>query len=247
MTQVKPKWIGSFYGSDFSHQDYEILTIQNIAGKVLKPELALMNSKWFDYRRLHPMLATFYFMECYKTAYRGFYRVAVNADIADFVKPIKGDNFLEAREKLSFWKLRQLIDGLGIRYDFFLSHAMRWYAEECFRRESLYPPRPGHIATNEDLITSVMIAWEEEIAMRIQVAQDDWFRIENFVGVKDQLEYEQFSIAQIRNRQVKRFSLCSALYINDSVRITEAIKEFGESLVLDAIKEIRIPEEISQQ
>lgn len=241
MSQVSPKWCGPYYGSDTSFQDLEILTVQHIPAKIRKGEAELMQTKWFDYRQMHPMLATLYFMECYKVAYRDFTRAAVNADTADFVKPIKGDSFLEAREKLSFWRLRQLVDGLGIRYDFFLAEAMRWYVTECFRRESLYPPRPGHIATNEDLLTTVMIAWDEEKATRLQFAQDETFKTANFDGSDHQVAYEKFVIEQIQNRQHKRFALSSYIYTHDMLRVEVAIKHFGADLVNDALREFNIP------
>ena len=253
-TQVSPspKWYGSFCGSDLSTQDYDILTIQHIPAKLRKKEQELARMRWFDCRKMHPMLATYYFMECYKTAYQEFTRVAINADTAPYVKPIKGNDFLNAREKLSFWRLRQLVDELGIRYDFFLSEAMRWYTEECFRSESLYPPRPGHMATNADMLASVVIAWEEELNVRMQFPQDECYKIKNFTGSVDQLDYEEFVMKQIMNRQHKQFSLCAALYTHEVLRIRQAELRFGERLVSDAIEEFNTqmkltnPNQISQ-
>jgi hypothetical protein len=242
MPQVIPKWCGSFFGSDFSFRDCEILTIQHIPAKLLKLEVELMNKKWFDYRRMHPLYATNYFMECYKMAYREFTRIAVDSDRADFVKPIKGDDFLNAREKLSIWRLRQLVDSLGIRYDFFLTECMLWYTEECFRRQSLYPPRPGQMGDNEEMIVAVMMRWEEECATRLQLSKDTWYKCYRWHGDAHQKAYENFIVAQIRNRQHKRFTLCASMYEHNALRIETARIQFGDDLVDEAMKELRFPE-----
>lgn len=241
MTPTQPNWLGPFFGSDLSFQDCEVLTIQNIPRKTLKEETALMQTKWFDYRRLHPLHSTYFFMHCYTLAYREFVRVAVDMDKAPYAKPIKGNDFLENRERLAFWRLRQLADKLGIRYDFFLNRSMKWYMEECFRRESLYAPRPGHIATNEELLATVMMAWEEEVATRLQVPADPWYKVANFTGDVHQLAQEAFAVAQVNGHQHKRFSLSSLIYEHDILRVEEAIRQFGPDLVEDAMNEAKLP------
>lgn len=237
MNQVIPNWLGLFYGRKLSFNDFEVLAIQHIPRTLLKEESGLMQTKWFDYRRLHPMQATYHFMKCYTLAYQEFNRVAVDAEKAPFMRPIKGNDFISGREKLAFWKLRQMVDKLGIPYPYFLARAMRWYVEECFRRQSLYAPRPGHITTNEELIVTIMMDWEEDCLIRLKIPADDWFRTSNFVGNEHQLAYEKFILEQINNRQHKRFSLSSAIYKYQVLRVEMALIKFGGKLVSDAIKE----------
>jgi len=255
----EPNWLGPYPGSELSRQDCEVLTVQNIPHKLLKEESALMQTKWFDYRRLHPMHATFYFLECYKDAYQGFIRAAVNAEAAPYSLPCatkeykmvkssktgrmvksnfvirEGLTFIDSRERLSFWKLRQLADRIGIRYDFFLNQAMKWYREQCFRSGKVHAPRPSHIATNEELLATVMLAWEGELETRLQIPKDPIFSTIKFVGSPLQLSYERFAIEQVGKYRHQRFSLSSLIYKHDAIRITEAIKHFGPDLVSDAL------------
>lgn len=61
-----------------------------------------------------------YLLSAFQNEYRNFYRKAIDHKAAEFVKPIKERDFLLSREALSFWRLRQAVDALGMRYDFYL-------------------------------------------------------------------------------------------------------------------------------
>lgn len=239
----KPTWLGSFFGGSLGFLNYEVLSIQHIPHKELAKEAGLMAVKWYDYRRLHPMQATYYFVKCYTDAYRAFCRRAVNAETAPYVKCIKGHDFLDAKEKLSFWRLRQLCDRMGMRYDFFLTFAMSWFYRMVSQDGKVYPPRPAHLLNNEDLIADAMLAWEEQCRISMQVAADPYYRVKNFTGSRDQQAHEAFVIGQIKSRKVPQYSLHAALYLYDVVRIEEALRHFDAWVVAAAIKEV--PDEIS--
>ena len=64
METILPTWLGSFYGSDFSYDDYERITI-NKFWQLTRGTSNAMKSRWFDYQRLHPLQATYYFFDCY--------------------------------------------------------------------------------------------------------------------------------------------------------------------------------------
>ena len=196
-----------------------------------------MSKKWFEYRRLHPMQSTYYFMHCYLEAYKEFHRVVIDHEAANYVRPTKSVDFIHTREKLSFWRLRQTIDELGIRYDFFLGRAMKWYAEQCFHVGEIFAPRPQHIGCNEDLVAYVIECWEDQLAIELQIPKSDFFKVSNFFGHPDQLAFEDFLVNQIASRHIPRHSLKAALYNHKSLRIEEAIRSFGEGVVLNALNE----------
>lgn len=255
-THVEPKWLGPFEGNNLTFEECEVLTAQNISRPLLKVESELFLKKWFDYRRLHPMLATFYFFDCYEKGYKQFWRVAVDAPTAEHVSSIKrvqyGERvctkgkrkgqmiedktiilrrdltFLDGREKISFWKLRQAVDRLGIRYDFFMDRVVKWYVEECFRSECLLPPRPQHILANEDLFVKVMLAWEEECAARLQIPKDVDYSNNKFAGHAQHIAFEQFIIGQIKNRVNPKFALYAAICQHNVVRFESAVAHFDD-------------------
>lgn len=240
----KPKcrWLGAFYGGSLGFYNYEVLTIQHIPRKELVRETELMSVKWFDYRRLHPMQATYFFMKCYNDAYRELYRKAINSEAAPFVRSTKAHDFLEAKEKLSFWRLRQLCDQMGMRYDFFMTFAMSWFYRMAGKDGKVYAPRPAHILNNEDLIAEVMLAWEEQCKVSLQIARDPYYRVSNFTGGRNQQAHEAFVIGQIKARRVTRYSLHAALYLYDAVRIEEVLRHFGMRSVVEALGEFEAPQ-----
>ena len=245
MTQVKPNWLGTFFGSALGFDNYEILTVQHIPRKERAEEAALMRSKWFDYRRLHPMQASYYFAECYSVAYGRFMEQAVDADLKD-MRGLKGKDFLNNREKLSIWRLRQMCDRFGIRYDFFLRQAMAWYAKRSFftarsikgqhgRTYAVVAPRPAQLMANQEMITDVMLQWEEHLASALPVVKDPFYSVQNYYGHPDQTVYEKTIVDAVRNRQHKRYALHAALYVHDALRIETALMEFDARDVAEAV------------
>lgn len=226
------EWLGYFYGHDLDLLHAELLAIQHIPASLLKKEAELMRSKWFDYRRMHPTKATYFLAQCYNRAYQDCV-VVMKDRSGKFMRGFKGLDMLQSREKLAFWRLRQLIDSLGIRYDFFLRQAMDWHVSAGW----LQPPRPSHISSNQDMITDVMMAWEEECAARLQFCKDERYKVRNFFGHVDQLAYEEFLIAQIGTRRHPQYGLHAALYIEDAIRIERALQAFDSRVVQLAIDE----------
>jgi hypothetical protein len=242
-THPRPKWLGNFYGSNIGFLNYEVLTIQHIPRKDLKDETALMTSKWFDYRRLHPMQASYYFVHCYTQAFRNFYRKAINVEAAPFVRCVKEHDFLEAREKLTLWRLRQLCDRIGIRYDFFLNYTLDRHYRMVAAGGKVYPPRPAHILNNESLIADAALAWEEWLSTSLQFAKDPFYRVSNFSDDRRQLDHEAFVVKQIKARRLKHFSIHAAMYVHDVMRIERAMLEFSAEDVNAAISEVNVSQE----
>ncbi|WP_297478432.1 hypothetical protein [Ferrovum sp.] len=238
MPQVTPSSLGPYFGSNLGFKNYEILTVAHIPKELRKIEPGLMKTKWFDYRSLHPMGAMYLFGSYYATAYQEFYRVAIDAECAPFVRPTKSIDLITTREKLSFWRLRQVVDTLGMPYDFFMSRAMKWYAEQCFRQNAIYAPRPQHISTNEELLADVTVDWEEELEIRLQIPKSSRFRSENFAGHEDQLAYEDFIVGQIQSRHHPVYALKAALYQHEVLRIERAILDFDARTVTEAIAQV---------
>jgi len=225
-------WFGYFYGHDLDFLHAELLALQHIDDGLLKKEAALMRSKWFDYRRMHPTKATYLLAHEFNRAYQDC-MVVMKDRSGRYMRAFKGMDCMQAHERKSFWRLRQLIDGLGMRYDFFLRHAMDWYISNGYRQ----PPRPAHIGANADLITDVMLAWEDECAAKIQWTRDTRYKAVNFIGHIDQLDWERWLVEQIKTRRHPQYALHAALYVEGSLRIEAAIQAFEQRVLDQAIAE----------
>lgn len=218
-----------YYGSTTDRDHCEVLAIQYIDHKLLTAEARLYNLKWFDYRAMHPVLATYLFVHHYNSAYGTFMGQAYNME-KRFMNAFKGKDFMSAREKKSFWKLRQTVDELGIRYEFFMRAAMNWYHARGWTQA----PRPQHVNSNAEMIVDVTNLWVEECRAKIQFATSPRYTAAAFVGGADQLAYEAFIVDQIGHRAHPKYALNAALYVFDALRIETAVRHFPTHVVADA-------------
>lgn len=220
---------GPYYGSDLDWNSCEILAIAKIDRKLLNKETKLYGQKWFDYRNLHPTMATYLFAHYFNRAYGAFMGESFDHK-KRFMAAFKGKDVMAAREVKSFWKLRQRVDEMGVRYDFFMREAMAW----CGSRGWKQPPRPAHLATDDEVLLHVSNLWENEQRAKIQWAVSRRFRVENFVGAPDQIAYEQHLAQRIMERAHPKFSLHAALYLYEALRIETAIELLPPQAIADA-------------
>lgn len=221
---------GPYFGQALSFEECEVLAIANIDRKLLAGETRLYEHKWFDYRPLHPTMATYLCVHYYNRAYGDFMGQCFERG-KKFMVGFKGKDFMATREKQSFWKLRQKIDELGIRYDFFMREAMNWCIANGWRQ----PPRPAHIASNDELIVEVANRWALECRAKIQFAVAPRFTVEQFVGGADQLAYENYLITSIMQRPHPKYALHAALYVYDALRIETALARLPASAIEEAV------------
>ncbi len=222
-----PKLQGGFYGSELDAAQADIATVQHIQPKLLKNEAELMRKKWFDYRRMHPAVATYMFVSEYVKAFKRMTAEAFDVDRAQYVKGMKEVDFMDSRERNTFWKLRQKADECGVRYDFFMRTAMRW----CLSNGWNQPPRPSQIYANDDMIVAILDAWELECRAKLQYPEDPHFRTENWTGSVDQVAYEEWLIERIKSKRNPAFSLNAAIYEMGVLRIEAALQHFPTATV----------------
>jgi len=222
---------GAFFGSSLDLFTCEALAIARIDRKSLTAEAELYARKWFDYRRLHPTMATYLLAHHFNIAYGRFMGEALDHK-KRFMAAFKGKDVMAAREVKSFWKLRQKIDDVGVRYDFFCRKAMEWCMANGWRQ----PPRPSHVATNDEMIVWILNQWEEERRAKIQWATDPYFAASNWCGAPDQAAYEEYIVEQVMKKPLPQFALHAALYVYDALRIETAIARLPATAVQEAIE-----------
>ncbi len=232
------EWTGEFYCDNLAFDHYEILMINGIPFKERKCEAELMTTKWFDYRLMHPMYATYYFYHLYVKEFQAFWRKAINYESADFIYPFKGDgrlDFMKAKEKLSIWRLRQKADWLGIRYDFFLKTAFN----KIHRMQAggrIVPPRPA-MFNNADLLAIIVNEWSAMCKASLQIACSPYFQVSNFNNSLIQRDHESFVMNQVAQRSIPYYSLSHCLHEREVIRIESALQRFDQNMVQLAINE----------
>lgn len=213
---VKDNPLGTFEGSSLSRESADELAIATIPAKLLGKEAQLFRSKWYDYRRLHPMVATYYFVHCYGEAYRDAMVKSFDCERGIYRKGVKG-NFILKKERLSFWRLRQMADGMGIPYRPFLTAAISHYIDHTGWKNV---PRPGHLAAGT-APSAAYEAWESLCKHRLQLPVDPFFTAEGFVGHPYQVECELWLLEQAQRRERPKFAL--AALVDTYKRVRESV------------------------
>lgn len=234
--QVSPADLfGAFIGADMQFDDCEAIAIKHAPRKLRDREAALFGTKWFDYRRLHAVQATYLFVHYYNVAYGDFLRQTRDVNLR-FAKAIKGGDVFRQndgkghRDRLAFWRLRQRADEYGIRYDFFVRAAMTCFIEDGW----INAPRPSHVDSDE-IALRVLDAWTRDCRERLQWARHPFYSVAQWRGHPDQRAYEDSIVQAILRKPTKRFGIHAAVYERQALRIERAVMEFAEDDVSDAI------------
>src|SRR5690554_2626742 len=130
-------------GLNLTALEYDTLACQHIRPDLLQLEAGLYQTKWWDYRIMHPMEATYHFAQAYVQAVKAAVRKRIDLYVSINCKPLKDQDFLKCSRHVitGLWKARQEADRHGIPYDFWCSKAMK-YAQD---RDWRYLPKPTHL------------------------------------------------------------------------------------------------------
>lgn len=214
--------------------DCELLALTKVQPIYRQREADLFQRKWFDYRHLHPVQATYLFAECYQEAMKKAYIENKDKASAEDAIAFKGDIFtgVQAHELTSIWRARQMLDALGLRYEFALRYAVRRFSDIGWR----IFPRPNQLY-GEEFLLDARDAWHIECEASLQIPLHERFQMAHFIGHSDQLAYQAWLIEQIKKRPVQYTALARA--INAGVFSKElALRHFTSSVCKKAFERI---------
>ena len=138
----------------------------------LEHEIAAMNSRWWDYRGLNPVVTTYLFAHEYKEAtiaWAAMYRDEATA--ASRARAFVPDNIFESRDLNAMWMARQHTDLLGIPYGF-LMHFAR---QRSFNMTMRHMPRPNQLYA-EEFHVDLKAAWAQRCSEFLQLPTSTAFR-----------------------------------------------------------------------
>lgn len=190
---------------------------RNIGLSRCKGEAELFETKWFDYRDMHPLQATAVFTEEYKRQYANIMLTHGREDFqsALYSTGLKRIPYQEqsAANKTSLWKARQFADRYCVNYGFFIGTVLSIAASRLWDKL----PRPQHL-WQEDLIEIFETRLQKRSATRLDASL--WSFIESGVIVQCsnaeiQQSYFEWLLKQIEAREPSRRSLMiySAVWI----------------------------------
>jgi hypothetical protein len=202
-----------------------------LAGKKKSFELEerLLQSKWFDYRFLHPMEATLLFYEEYKKIHSEYVGRVFDIDSAEYRCGIKGKSFggSPLRDQKCLHKARQAADEIGCTYSFLLRTAFGLNTD-CGNK---YLPRPCHLYSVEQLELTAIL-WKEHCLKVLQIPKSKRFRDDMLSDIS--FAMQTWLLAQIASRSRPELSLSEVVFNDPIIQFDLAERAFGPQKLMEA-------------
>lgn len=221
----------AFYGSNYTDEEYDAIGLRYIKTKYIRKEAMLYTRKWFDYRRMHPVKATYLFAHHYTAAF-GRMMAKRDGEHAKYHRGFKGGDPMKAKagQNTGFYKARQYADLLGIPYDFFCSYAMSWFTDRLWKRL----PKPYHLYSPE-FLKAVKTAWGIKLLDSIQVPDDSFYMARGFYEHPDQVAFQHWLCSIIKGRAAPEMALMTYMTLNEYLVDDFVGQYFGEEVIQKAI------------
>ena len=185
------------FGLDVSRIEADRLALKFIRKDWMEVERALITGKWFDYRFLSPVAATYLFAHEFKKIYRATYKLNVDSERGEHVKPLPEDLFKAPKNVVSgIWRARQVADAMGMPYNVYLGRAYHWSLRYWNHR---HLPRPQQLYT--DMITDrTAVDWEEIQGARLYYSALPGFKNPLYQSLKAQDDQHEWLFSQMARR-----------------------------------------------
>lgn len=222
---------GTFHGFEKEPEELEAEYIAAIKKGLRGRESALFAKKWFDYRFLNPVTATWLFAHEYTQAYRQYFvRVRLSAKDAEWRLPVaKLDAIFHTRHATGFVTARQWADEMGVPYDFYLSRIMYYTQVREWERH----PMPAQLYA-EDMLEYVWEKWTERQAEFTRRAIHPAFKAGRYQpGNPHQEAYYDYLCNAISKKPHSKYMLADALARGD-LPSSYASRRFDSTLLESA-------------
>ena len=218
-----------YIGSNLQRNEMEAiaLTIDPVH-RADTPEL--MASRWFDYRHMHPVQATYLFAELYKVQTRIFAESFVDIETADDARAFTPDDIFKSRDLTSMWLARGVADRIGCPYTTMLAFVQQRALERTFQRY----PRPNQMY-GDDVELDLAELWKSRLRTSLQYSKEERFAASRHpdpaAWPADMRAHVQFIVDQIRARPAPHDKLIGRMYREDRLSPSWTLLPFdGEAL-----------------
>lgn len=192
-------------------------------------EAALMRKRWFDYRGMHPVEATYLYAHFYKEQTLKFYESVIDIRTVENARAFVPDDIFMSRDMTSMWLARRCADQHGLPYPFVL----RFAQDRFFSRTQHSFPRPNQLY-GEEFEIDLLAAWKEEVARKITYSSQARYKLSAWTGELDQAEHLHFVMEQIKARPAPRHRLMARMIAEGILNRALIAKRFSEQEADDA-------------
>lgn len=201
--------------------------------KRLAEEREVSGVKWFDYRFISAVQATELFYETYIRLYREAYGRNFDGETAPLKRAVPARGLRgSSRECSATWRARQIADGFGMPYDFFIRECI----EAAMRRGVTRVPRPNQLY-NLLSIPHLEDRWEEYRKALPVFSRLPQYRVEAFCGLPAQIQHQQWVIDGLKARHARPFAIAQACFVDRLFTLDRAKAEFDPYVVEQMLSE----------
>lgn len=222
------------FGTGMTTETYDRAALDMVNPRLLKIEKELYGKKWFDYRFMHPVEATYLFAHYYTQAHKSFMSKRIGAERAAFVRGFRsksGDIFDgKAATYQVFWRGRQEADKLGMPYDYFCDLGMR-AADKAKWRHS---PRPNQMYGEGMIYNIVSLYLEDVVKPKILNPVLPFYRAEHYEGHPYQNDWLDWLAEQIMMRPNPEYGLMNSMFVAEVIDREQATNRLPEDLIIRA-------------
>lgn len=222
-------------GMGRSPDECDRLMFSHVRREWIDYEGALFTSKWFDYRPLNPVDATYLYAHHFKVAYRAAYRCTIDHKAAPNVKPLKKDDLFDCPQIqiAGIWRGRQHADALCMPYNLYIDFAMK--ARLAYWNRN-HLPRPCQLYS-EQVVNRVIKQWEDHQRGFLLFGTHSAYKNEAYVGTTAQNDHHEWLFSQIDKRDNGFIPLVN-LYTSGLLPIEKITARLGDSVSERVLKAV---------
>lgn len=217
----------------YQRQQMTARAIEFIQPKWFREEPDLYATKWWDYKRLHPVKATELFAEAYKTAHKEALKkrrdLYIGLNHTGLKQPKLFDNAKSVITGL--WRARQTADRYGVDYLFYCSKAFAFAETMNFT----YLPVPTQIYNEKrwtedapSMVEWILKDWRAVNSGALKTPDDAFYYSDNYIGHAYQREYQRHLIGYTEHHPFRAMLLSDLVYERELLLESLAIKVYGE-------------------
>jgi len=188
----------TIFGLNLSNERYDEIFMQHVKKEWQAYEGSLYRSKWFDYRFVNPVMATYIYCHHYEVIYRRIYRKTIDLRISEHIKVLKHEDLFSCSSSFisGMWRGRQHADAMGMPYQVYIE--MAFNDRLRFWRRA-YLPQPQMLYSG-DLTRNVGEEWEKHQSGILYTGKHAAYKNENYHDLPAQNDHHEWLLAQADKR-----------------------------------------------
>lgn len=198
----------------------DVFALTYIDPEVLAVDSQCFDTRWFDYRHLHPANATQYFGRVFNSIRAEIHAREIDEGEAKWMKKHSLTFRLDSqspRNIKAFWRARQVADLIGMKYEIFCRAAINFLRNQKSWRRM---PSPAQLYSN-DVVKACVEAWEHELKAQVMWPKSSLLKAESTAWFK--VDFDKWFVEHLMTRVNWRELFKQA--VSDGILTAHSIKE----------------------